>query len=529
MKTKIIFRMLALLFCCSLLFQASGQSKKTSDKLETLEVWLPFHDEKTRVTVEVLDGLAILQGDIVLGRIEDLRTQNSSTSSRGMLCSTCNLWPNSTIPYTISSQFSDEYIELILEAINYLTIHTNICMVERTDETDYVNIIANQTRDCDSFVGKIGGAQSLWLNDNTDGAGCSRADIVHELLHTVGLWHEQSRPDRDEYVNVHWENIKTNDFHFFYQYVGQIHGPYDYYSIMHNGPFDYSHNGQPTLTRKNGTTDLGGGSIMTQQDIESVNLLYPESCPSGCNGCAIMGDESPSEKLAVDNLARFVSEEMHGNYKMAEQVYIRHKKQIDNILNTIDPRYRSVQTAWAAVKMNGTKAFLRAFLYYKNNEVTDEGLAGFRHFLSELAKAIDSPRFDEDVAKISRLLGVTRSLDLKSALIAFDEASLEELPAQQSAAGERSTAGQFGVQLTGNLGLASVLHYSLPAAGQVEVRLFEVSGKAATVLLSSDVAAGQYHLPIKTSHLVPGIYLVQLQYSGRAGDFTETEKMVVSR
>ena len=47
------------------------------------------------------------------------------------------------------------------------------------------------------------GAQLLSI-----GKGCNEKGIIlHEMLHALGFWHEQSRTDRDDYIHVLWENV----------------------------------------------------------------------------------------------------------------------------------------------------------------------------------------------------------------------------------------------------------------------------------------------------------------------------------
>lgn len=59
---------------------------------------------------------------------------------------------------------------------------------------------------CYSYVGRVGGEQQLSL-----GLLCATwldvGPIYHELLHALGFYHEHNRPDRDNHIEVNWDNI----------------------------------------------------------------------------------------------------------------------------------------------------------------------------------------------------------------------------------------------------------------------------------------------------------------------------------
>jgi len=79
----------------------------------------------------------------------------------------------------------------------------------RRSERDYIHIYSGSG--FNSKRGRVGRMQSLSLEP-----GCLYAGIVmHELMHVAGFWHEQTRADRDDYVEVHLENvIKGCEFAF---------------------------------------------------------------------------------------------------------------------------------------------------------------------------------------------------------------------------------------------------------------------------------------------------------------------------
>ena len=70
--------------------------------------------------------------------------------------------------------------------------------------------------------------------------GFQRPVLIHEIGHIIGLFHEQSRPDRDTFVEILWDNIKENQMTNFNKHsrakINTFQVKYDYSSIMHYGP-----------------------------------------------------------------------------------------------------------------------------------------------------------------------------------------------------------------------------------------------------------------------------------------------------
>ena len=103
--------------------------------------------------------------------------------------------------------------------------------------------------------------------------------VLHEIGHVVGFWHEQSRPDRDEHVEVIHGNIAQNyqiNFRKLPSTLIDSQGVgYDYNSIMHyNSNFFSRHTSLDTLRARDPTIPIGQATVLSEFDIEQTNRLY---------------------------------------------------------------------------------------------------------------------------------------------------------------------------------------------------------------------------------------------------------------
>uniref|UniRef100_A0A0K0EVM4 Metalloendopeptidase n=1 Tax=Strongyloides venezuelensis TaxID=75913 RepID=A0A0K0EVM4_STRVS len=198
---------------------------------------------------------------------------NSKDVHRNAIKNKHQLWKNGRIPYVLSSQYSQHSRSVIANSMEEYNKHTCIRWVPKeTSDNDYVYIMPD--RGCYSMVGRMGNRQVLSL-----GSGCiQKGIIIHEMMHAVGFFHEQSRTDRDDHITIYWNNIMNGMANQFEKYgqgvITALGTTYDYGSIMHYGSTAFSKNGQPTMLPKKQGAQIGQRNGFSKVDIFKINTLY---------------------------------------------------------------------------------------------------------------------------------------------------------------------------------------------------------------------------------------------------------------
>ena len=222
-----------------------------------------------------IDGYNVFEGDMLLsdaqidalkkddsGRLLAKKVSAAPAVARGR-------WSNSTMYYKISNSAKRTDIEW---AINHIKSFTNVDFVEGTGSGHYVDFVS-VSEGCSSYVGMKGGRQEIKLESN-----CSKGNIAHEILHALGLYHEQSRTDRNQYITIHTNNILPNKVNNFETRFVHNFRPFDFGSIMMYGPYaftDPEKGGLPTITKKDGSLYTHQRSALSWSDRFALNDMYP--------------------------------------------------------------------------------------------------------------------------------------------------------------------------------------------------------------------------------------------------------------
>jgi len=204
-------------------------------------------------------------------------------------------WPKAIIPYRIQSGYTQTQLNTIYQGMQMWMRKTCIKFVpygsneaRSTGHNHYIEIFSGGG--CYSSVGYNHRSHKVSLAAR----GCTLPGIVaHELGHTIGLHHEQCRPDRDNYLKIFLSNVPSNMRHNFNKVRGTdtFGMPYDYCSLMHYGATAFGGHSFTIVPKDLDYLAVIGRSHnraadLTYTDVTIVNKMYgcninaaPTSCP----------------------------------------------------------------------------------------------------------------------------------------------------------------------------------------------------------------------------------------------------------
>ncbi|XP_071106282.1 hatching enzyme 1.2-like [Haliotis cracherodii] len=234
---------------------------------------LPLEKDSEIIEAYPEENAEYFEGDIELRPGDDPRDRNAQRNRNYR-------WPNGVFPYVIdTNHFSASEQRTINQAMQTLHDKTMVngkpCITfkKRTNEAAYIHYVGGSG--CHTPVGYHHGQSAITL-----GVGCGRiGTIMHETMHAMGFWHEQSRPDRDSYVTIEWSNIQQGREHNFDKYtttqVDTLGLQYDYESVMHYNAYSFAvDRRKPTILVKQKGAVIGQRTHLSPFDIKEIQMYY---------------------------------------------------------------------------------------------------------------------------------------------------------------------------------------------------------------------------------------------------------------
>ncbi|KAK6169365.1 hypothetical protein SNE40_020433 [Patella caerulea] len=212
----------------------------------------------------------LFEGDIELEPGENIYDRNAILNKD-------KLWPNGVVPYSISSTYSSAQQAVIKNAMHTIEektkVHGKTCIhfTPHSHQRQYIKFVDGTG--CHTPAGMRSDSTPVTLSRY-----CIQTGIVmHEINHALGMMHEQSRPDRDDYVTIVESNIqKGQELNFIkFKQLDELGQSYDYASLMHYGAHAYAiDKSKPTIIPKQKGVRIGQRAHLSPIDIKEIQILY---------------------------------------------------------------------------------------------------------------------------------------------------------------------------------------------------------------------------------------------------------------
>lgn len=252
-------------------------------------------------------------------RPEEMHIPDTTKSASGALHSAGETWWNAEVKYCYDKYISPSAKNAVdcaigkireeLPGIHFTDVgykgrgacNTHPAIFIQSRDSGCWSNIGMQSSELMAMMG-LTGNQKL----NLQVPGCNDCGTaIHEMLHSMGMAPEIARPDRDNFVEIKWGNVKSLEFS---QFTQNPHADtsldYDIMSIMHFGKFAFSDEGKETIVVKDAGYHLytsnpdeyhlyviGQRNMMTKNDVLQLAKMY--DCTSKTS-CGVRVTEPPS-------------------------------------------------------------------------------------------------------------------------------------------------------------------------------------------------------------------------------------------
>lgn len=230
-------------------------------------------------TIAIDDDMLIAYGDLIVGSTDDLSAYQNGDKTLDI--PPPDLWPQGSIPFEIDDSIKDNplQVDTIKKVVNSLNEWAKLNIHPRQEgEKNYV-LFKRGTQHCYANIGFRLGVTNVSLS-----AGCGEKEIFHEFFHVLGFFHEQNRTDRDNFIQILWENIdeenwsqfekfSTKSYPLAFQNLNSI--PFTFDSIMLYDSQAFSNTSDYSMVRTDGTPFSVSSRRPTPIDLDRVKILYP--------------------------------------------------------------------------------------------------------------------------------------------------------------------------------------------------------------------------------------------------------------
>lgn len=197
-------------------------------------------------------------------------------------------WPNRTVPYVFHPKFNKKQMPLVNMALDKMRNLTCIRFIDMTgriaadDPKKHKVVFQSLSSGCFASVGYNKYLKNGFINLAQGCFSPSASTILHELCHTLGIIHTQSRYDRDKYIAVHFDKIqKGRESQFdkrkdMYGKLSLVGLPYDFNSVMHypTNAFAKESKHQTMTLKKKFPGEVGFSKRLTRSDVATINRMY---------------------------------------------------------------------------------------------------------------------------------------------------------------------------------------------------------------------------------------------------------------